>query len=156
MSWAWAPGPVLRRSVYSPALVAFMIRDGDVSLQLSIGLPSLWWVALSWGEPVRPWWGHHHHRGHPRWDGWGGPRIVNNIVINQTTIINVGDIHYGNARHPRAILGLPANKFGREPVRAAAETRYRPETFVPLREAMPKPSAASLLGGASSWPSWPT
>lgn len=146
--WAWAPGPVLRRSVYSPALVAFMIRDGDVSLQLSIGLPGLWWVALSWGEPVRPWWGHHHHRGHPRWDGWGGPRIVNNIVINQTTIINVGDIHYGNARHPRAILGLPANKFGREPVRAAAETRYRPETFVPLREAMPKPSAASLLGGA--------
>lgn len=146
--WAWTPGPIVRRPVYSPALVAFMIRDGDVSVRLSVGLPGLWWVALSWGEPMLPWWGHHKHRGHPRWDGWGGSRVVNNVIINQTTIINVGDIHFHNARHPRAVLGLPAERFGREPVRAAAETRTRQEEFTPLRDGLPKPSRASLLGGA--------
>lgn len=147
--WAWAPGPVVRRSVYSPALVAFLIHDHDVSVRISIGLPGLWWVSLGWGEPVLPWWGHHKHRRHPRWDGWGGPRIVNNVVINKTTIINVGDIHYHNARHPRAILTAPADKFGRERVRITAETRYRHEEFAPLRGEIPvKPSRESLLGGA--------
>jgi len=84
--WAWTPGPVMRRPVYSPALVAFMIRDHDVSVHASMGLPGLWWVALSWGEPVVPWWSHHRHRGHPRWDGWGGPRLVNNVVVNPATV----------------------------------------------------------------------
>ncbi len=146
--WAWSPGPVVRRSVYSPALVAFLIRGHDVSVRISVGLPGLWWVALSWGEPVLPWWGHHKHRRHPRWAGWGGPRVVNNVVIKQTTIINVGDIRYHNARQPRAILTAPADKFGRAPIRATAETRYRHEEFVPAREIPVKPSRESLFGGA--------
>lgn len=147
--WAWAPGPVVRRPIYSPALVAFMIRDGDVSVRLSIGLPGLWWVALSWGEPVLPWWGQHKHRGHPHWVGWGGPRIVNNIVINRTTVINVRDIHYRNARLPRAILTVPADKFGRERFRATVETSYRHENFATIRGDLPiKPSHYSLTGGA--------
>jgi hypothetical protein len=147
--WAWAPGPVVRRPVYSPALVAFMVHDGDVSVRLSIGLPGLWWVALSWGEPVVPWWRHHKHRGHPRWDGWGGPRIVNNVVINQTTIINTGDIRFRNASLPRAILTVPADKFGRERIRATVENRYRHTDFAPVRGELPvKPSRASLFGGA--------
>ena len=147
--WAWAPGPVVRRSVYSPALVAFMIRDHDVSARISVGLPGLWWVALSWGEPVVPWWRHHRYRGHPRWDGWGGPRIVNNVVINQTTVVNLGDIHYHNARMPRAILTVPAAKFGREQIRATVENQYRHTDFAPVRGELPiKPSRASLSGGA--------
>jgi hypothetical protein len=148
--WAWAPGPVVRRSVYAPALVAFLVRGHDVSVRVSVGLPGLWWVALSWGEPVLPWWGHHRHRWHPRWAGWGGPRIVNNVVIKQTTIININEIHYHNARQPRAILTAPADKFGRAPIRATAETRYRQEDFVPVRSEMPvKPVRESLFGGAS-------
>ena len=147
--WAWAPGPVVRRPVYSPALVAFMVRDHDVSVRISVGLPGLWWVALSWGEPVLPWWHRHRHRGHPRWDGWGGPRIVNNVVINRTTIIKVGDIHYQNARLPRAILTVPADKFGRERIRATVENRYRHTDFAPVRGELPvKPTRASLFGGA--------
>lgn len=147
--WAWVPGPVVRRAYYAPALVAFLIRDHDVSVRIGVGLPSLWWVALSWGEPVLPWWGHHRHRWHPRWAGWGGPRIVNNVVVKQTTIINVGDIHYHNARLPRAILAAPADKFGRERFRATAETRYRHDQFVPVRGEMPvKPTRESLYGGA--------
>ena len=147
--WVWAPGPVVRRPVYSPALVAFMIRDHDVSARISIGLPGLWWVALSWGEPVLPWWGPSHYRGHPWWGGWGGPRIVNNVVINQTTVINVDTIHFHNATLPRAILTVPADKFGRERIRATMENRYRYTDFAPVRGELPvKPTRASLFGGA--------
>lgn len=109
----------------------------------------MWWVALSWGEPVVPWWRHHRYRGYPRWDGWGSPRIVNNVVIKQTTVINVGDIHYHNARLPRAVLTVPPDKFGRERIRAGVETRYRHTDFATVRGELPlKPSRASLLGGA--------
>ncbi|MEQ1593239.1 MAG: DUF6600 domain-containing protein [Thiobacillaceae bacterium] len=147
--WAWAPGPVVRQSVYSPALVAFMVRDHDVSVRLSAGLPGLWWVALSWGEPVLPWWSHNSHRGHPRWDGWGGPRIVNNVVINRDANFREGDIHYRNASMPRGILTMPADKFGRERTRATVENHYRSTDFAPVRGELPvKPSRASLLGGA--------
>jgi len=143
--WAWVPGPVVRRPVYSPALVAFMVHGGGVS----IGLPGLWWVALGWGEPVVPWWRHHRYRGHPRWDGWGGPRIVNNVVIQQTTVVNVRDIRYHNASLPRAILTVPADKFGRERVRATVENRYRHTEFAPALGDLPvKPTRASLSGGA--------
>lgn len=147
--WAWAPGPVVRRPVYSPALVAFMVRGHAVSASISIGLPGLWWVALSWGEPVLPWWGRSERRGHPRWAGWGGPRIVNNVVIRQTTVIKAEEIHFHNAGLPHAVLTLPADKFGRERIRPVAETRYRAAEFVPVRGGLPvKPSRASLFGGA--------
>lgn len=147
--WAWAPGPVVRRPVYSPALVAFMIRDHGVSARISIGLPGLWWVALSWGEPVLPWWGAPYRRWHPYWGGWGGPRIVNNVVINRTTVIPAGDIRFHNATLPRAILSVPIDKFGRERVRATVEKRYHHTDFAPVRSELPvKPSRASLFGGA--------
>jgi hypothetical protein len=147
--WAWAPGPVVRRPVYSPALVAFLIRDHGVSARISIGLPGVWWVALGWGEPVLPWWHRHRHVGKPRWDGWGGPRIVNNVVVRQTTVIKVDDIHYRNASLPRAVLRAPADRFGRERIRASAEVREREADLVPLRGELPvKPSRASLFGGA--------
>lgn len=137
--WAWAPGPAVRRPVYSPALVAFMIRDHDVSLRLSVGLPGLWWVALSWGEPVYPWWGRHEHRGHPRWAGWGGPRIV----------IDSGPARYRNAALPRALLTVAPDKFGREPFRATFETRFNHTHFTTVRGDLPiKPSRHNLIGGA--------
>jgi len=147
--WAWAPGPVVRRPVYSPALVAFMVRDHDVAARVGIGLPGLWWVALGWGEPVLPWWGRREYRGHPHWAGWGGSRVVNNVVINQTTVIKTGDIHFHNASVPRAILTVPADKFGRERIRATMENRYRYTDFAPVRGELPvKPARASLFGGA--------
>ena len=147
--WAWAPGPAVRRAVYAPALVAFFIRGHDVSARVSIGLPGVWWVALSWGEPVLPWWGAPYRRGHPYWGGWGGPRIVNNVVINQTTVIKTDDIRFRNASLPRAVLSAPADTFGRERVHASVESRFRDTDFAPLRGELPvKPSRASLLGGA--------
>ncbi|MGE5318733.1 MAG: DUF6600 domain-containing protein [Hyphomicrobiaceae bacterium] len=147
--WAWAPGPLQPQAVYCPALVAFMVRDHDVSVRLSAGLPGLWWVALSWGEPVLPWWGPPHHRGHPWWGGWAGPRIVNDVVINQATVIKVANIHFHNARLPHAVLTEPIDKFGRERVRVTRENRYRYTDLAPVQGELPvKPTRASLFGGA--------
>lgn len=147
--WAWAPGPMVRRPVYSPALVAFMIRDGSFSVRLSVGVPGVWWVALSWGEPVLPWWGPSARRWHPWWGGWGGPRIVNNVVVQQTTVVNVTNIVYRNTSVPRAVLAVPHEKFGRERIHATPEMRLRPADLVPARSDLPvKPTRASLTGGA--------
>src|SRR5262249_5354707 len=54
--WAWAPGPVVVRPVYAPALVAFF-GGPSARVSVSIGGPVVGWVALGWGEPVVPWWG---------------------------------------------------------------------------------------------------
>ncbi len=52
--WAWAPGPIIVRPVYSPALVAFF----GASRRAGRGRrPFVSWVALGWGEPIVPWWG---------------------------------------------------------------------------------------------------
>lgn len=148
-SWAWTPGPPARRPAYSPALVAFMVRDRDASAPPGAGLPGVWWVALGWGEPVLPWWGPPRYRGLPQWGGWAGPRIVNNVVINQTTVIHAGDIHFHNAALPHAVRTVPAGAFGRERVHATADKRYRPADFAPVRGELPvKPTRASLIGGA--------
>ena len=49
--WAWAPGPVVARPIYAPALVAFLGGPG-VSVSVGFGGPVVGWVALGWGEPV--------------------------------------------------------------------------------------------------------
>jgi hypothetical protein len=85
--WGWAPGPIVTRPVYAPALVVFL--GGGV--RLSVGLP-LAWAPLAWGEPIIPWWGRPGYVGRASWDGWGGPRVVNNVVVNNTTIINTQNI----------------------------------------------------------------
>src|SRR5437762_2053287 len=69
--WAWAPGPVVVRPVYAPALVAFF---GAPGVRVAVGTPFVSWVALGWGEPVIPWWGSPRFVGRPWWAGWGGPR----------------------------------------------------------------------------------
>ncbi|MCC6763624.1 MAG: hypothetical protein IT293_03090 [Deltaproteobacteria bacterium] len=110
--WGWAPGPVVARPVYSPALVAFF-GGGGVGVSIGIGTPFVSWVPLGWGEPVVPWWGPRGFVGRPYWGGWGGPRVVNNTVVNNTTIVNVNNIdRYDNVRH-RAVVGVDGNRFGR-------------------------------------------
>jgi len=111
--WGWCPGRVVVRPYYAPALVAFY-GGGGFSIGVSIGAPSVGWVALGWGEPLLPWWGPVGFRGAPRWGGWGGPRVVNNVVIQQKTVIHVRDIqHYQNARVRDAIVAVDRDHFGR-------------------------------------------
>jgi hypothetical protein len=120
--WGWAPGPLVARPVYAPALVAFF---GGPSLRvgISIGGPVLGWVALSWGEPIVPWWGRPGVVREPSWRGWGGPRVVNNVVINNTTVVNVQNINvYRNTSVRNAVVVVNENRFGRGPITAARVT----------------------------------
>jgi len=109
--WAWAPGPVIVRPVYAPALVAFF---GGASVKVAIGVPGVSWVALSWGEPLVPWWGRPQFIGRPTWTGWGGPRVVNNVVVNRTTVVNVTNINvYKNTTVEHAVVAVREDHFGR-------------------------------------------
>ena len=121
--WAWAPGPVVARPVYAPALVAFFGGPG-VSVGISIGGPVVGWVALGWGEPLVPWWGREGFRHRPSWNGWGGPRVVNNTVITNTTVVNVQNINvYRNSNVQNAVVVVNENRFGRGPITSARVAR---------------------------------
>ena len=110
--WCWAPGPVVRHTVYAPALVAFFGAPG-VSVGVSIGGPGVGWVALGWGEPLVPWWGRAGFIHRPWWGGWGGPRCINSRVIHHGTIVTVRDIHhYRNTRVHNALIVVDRDRFG--------------------------------------------
>ncbi|MBI3767085.1 MAG: hypothetical protein HY271_01175 [Deltaproteobacteria bacterium] len=144
--WGWAPGPVVAVPRYSPALVAFF-GGGGVSVGIGVGAPFVSWVALGWGEPIVPWWGPVGFVGHPYWGGWGGPRVVNNVVINQTTIVNARNINrFSNVEGRNAIVGVHRDQFGRGRVEhihiAAAQARQ----LQPVRGQIGvRPVAASLV-----------
>jgi hypothetical protein len=113
--WGWAPGPLVVRPVYAPALVAFV--GPRVGISIGIAGPAVGWVALGWGEPVIPWWGPVGFIGGPRWVGWGGPRIVNNVVISRTTVVHVHEVNvYRNVGVRHAVTVVPRDRFGHGPV----------------------------------------
>ena len=147
--WAWAPGPVVVSAVYAPALVAFFDVGRRSSFAIGIGTPGLAWVALSWGEPVIPWWGGSGFIGRPWWGGWGGPRVVNNVVVRNTQIVNVTNIQFQNVRVHNAVLTAPGGEFGRERLHARPAAAGQLREMRPVRGQVPvKPDPASLVGGA--------
>jgi len=117
--WAWAPGPLVVRPAYAPALVGFFGGPG-VHVGVGIGGPVVGWVALGWGEPLVPWWGRPGFVHVPTWRGWGGPRVVNNLVIDRTTVVNVQTINfYRNAGVQHAVVAVGEGHFGRGPIASA-------------------------------------
>jgi Family of unknown function (DUF6600) len=148
--WAWAPGPVLVRPVYAPALVAFL---GGPGAQVSVGVggPLVGWVALGWGEPCVPWWGRPGFIHRPWWGGWGGPRIVNDVVIQRTTVVNVEQINvYRNTHVRNAVVVVDENRFGHGRITAARVTQVDVRNFHPIHTA-PRvaPTPASYVPTAS-------
>ena len=144
--WAWVPGPVVA-PVYAPALVAFLSNeDGGGG-----GSPDVGWVALGYGEPVIPWWGGAGTVGVAYWSGWGGPRIVNDEVINNTTVINVRNINitrYKNINVANAVVAVDRGHFGRAGAEVVHVARERAERLHPVRGHLEiKPSPASLVAG---------
>jgi hypothetical protein len=148
--WAWAPGPVVVRPVYSPALVVFL--GGPVV----VAVRPLHWAPLGWGEPVIPWWGRSGFVGVATWHGWGGPRVVNNVVVSRTTVVNVTNITvYKNVHVHNAVVGVPADRFGHGAVRPTRVDNARVRELTPVRGALEvKPVAASVMpaGGAAVKP----
>lgn len=146
--WAWAPGPRHVRPVYAPALVAFF-HSGGTTVSISSG-PAVSWVALGWGEPCVPWWGRREFAGRPWWGGWGGPRVVNNTVIQRNTVINnitINNTTYRNLQQRNAVIGVPERDFGRG--RLKDEHRFtglQQKEFAPIGGRHPvRPAAASLV-----------
>lgn len=141
--WAWAPGPVvLQRPVYSPALVAFFGINNRG--------PGLGWVALSWGEPLVPWWGRRGFIGQPCWNGWGGPRVVNNVVVKQTTVVNIKNIVYANNRVSNAVITASPQQFGTGPIHGASNRLTgQGRGMERIRGALPvRPNQLSLVADA--------
>jgi hypothetical protein len=147
--WAWAPGPMVRRAVYSPALVVFF---GEPSVRVAVGSPFVSWVALSWGEPVVPWWGRTGFVGRPWWGGWGGPRVVNNTVINQTTVVNVANINvYRNVNVHNAVVAVNQEQFGRRAVHEARVAQVDVKRLEPVHGALRvTPTAASFVAASGA------
>ena len=159
--WAWAPGPLVARPLYAPALVAFFGAPG-VRVGVSVGAPAVSWVALGWGEPLGPWWGRPGFVGHPHWAGWGGPRVVNNVVVNRTTVVNVNTINvYRNVTVQNAVVAVPQERFGRgapvhevrvahadvhqlQPMRGRLSVTPAPASFAPSSGAAVRPAEAVL------------
>jgi hypothetical protein len=145
--WAWAPGPLVVRPVYAPALVAFF---GAPGVRVGVALPAVSWVALGWGEPVIPWWGSARFVGRPWWAGWAGPRVVNNVVIQRTTVVDVRHITvYNNTRVRHAVVAVREDAFGRRPVREARVSEVDARRLEPVRGALRvKPDASSFVAAA--------
>jgi hypothetical protein len=131
--WAWAPGPVVARPVYVPALVAFFHAPG---VRATVTTPFVSWVALGWGEPVLPWWGRGGFIGRPAWVGWGGPRVVNNVVVARTASVQASDLRvYRNASVHRAVVAVAPERFGRARVEDARVTAIDTRRLTPMRGA---------------------
>lgn len=131
--WAWAPGPVILRPVYAPALVAFFTLSSSVSLSVGIAGPSVGWVALAWGEPLHPWWGRPGFIGVPTWRGWAGPRIVD-VKVHQHT------------KTPRALVAVSEKQFGSGPVRPSRFSPAAPQELKHIGDAHPvRPGPSSLV-----------
>jgi len=129
--WAWTPGPLVVRPVYAPALVVFF---GAPGVRVAVGAPFVSWVALGWGEPVIPWWGGPRYVGHAHWVGWGGPRIVNNVVVQRTTVVNVQNITvYRNVNVNHAVVAVREDAFGRRPVHEARVQEVDVRRLEPVR-----------------------
>jgi len=149
--WAWVPGPVISVAWYAPALVAFYDIGSSLSVSFGFGTPGLAWVSLGWGEPLVPWWGRPGFIGRPWWGGWGGPRVINNVVVRPTTIINITNITYVNSRVNNAVVGAHRERFAKgswrdAPLRLTHTTQTQ---LQPVRGALPvKPEPASLIAGS--------
>jgi hypothetical protein len=144
--WAWAPGPVVRYPVYAPALVAFFNVGPNASAGIST--TGMAWVALSWGEPLMPWWGQPRFIGRPWWGGWGGPRVVNNVVIRDNNV-NVSHITYSNIHVNDAVIVTTNEHFGNGRVHQLPEHVTQPQQLMHVQGALPvKPQPTSLVAGA--------
>src|SRR6185503_8698955 len=93
--WAWAPGRIVERPVYSPALVAFI---GGANFSVSIG-PAVGWVPLGYREPFIPWY-------------TASPTYVRNVnVMHNVTNINTTNIRYVNRTAPSGVTVVSRENF---------------------------------------------
>ena len=121
-AWAWAPGAVVARPVYAPALVAWVGSPGW-SVSLAVGsVAAVGWFPLAPREVFVP--AYKCSTAHLR-------SVNITHVTNITRITGAGDIdvtriRYKHRDHPRAVTVVPA--------RTLAEGRHVGREAVPVRE----------------------
>lgn len=161
--WGWAPGPVVVRPFYAPAVVAWF--GGGIGVSVGIGVPAVSWVALGWGEPLYPWWGPVGFYGSACWYGWGGPRWRHHHGHHDDDDDDYGHGHkgghgkgrgrgrdgdrhgpeqYQNAKEHNAILRTDRNRFGRGPVSGERVPSQQLTSLAPANRELPKPERASF------------
>jgi len=102
-SWAWVPGPIVRRPYYAPALVAF-VGGSSFSVGFSVGVQS--WFPLGPREPYFPW--YHYGDGYLRGVNYTNVRNVRDINAF-VHVTNIESVHYVNRE--RAITAVPTSAF---------------------------------------------
>jgi len=83
------------------------------------------------------------------WHGWGGPRVVNNVVVRNTTVVNVQNINvYRNVSVNNAVVGVSSDRFGRGRVATTRVNAAEVRQLAPVRGAPEvRPVAASVTAG---------
>jgi len=111
-----------------------------------VGVRPVCWAPLAWGEPIVPWWGRPGFVGVATWRGWGGPHVVNNVVVNRTTTVNVTNINvYRNVTVNNAVVGVSSDRFGHHDERPRRIEQAEARQLTPVRGALDvKPVAASV------------
>ncbi|MBI3825912.1 MAG: hypothetical protein HY294_07950 [Candidatus Rokubacteria bacterium] len=137
--WGWAPGPRVIRPAYAPALVAFFGTP-------TIDAPVVSWVALGWGEPVRPWWGSATVVGRPWWGGWGGPRTpvssYTNVPVSHAVVAMRGEQFASRSVHEARMSRVDVHRL--EPVHGRLPVTPEPASFVAATGRAARPTAAAL------------
>jgi len=131
--WVWAPGVIVRRPVYAPALVAFV---GGSHFSVSVGFGSgggVAWFPLAPGEVYRP--AYHASDRYVR-----NVNVTNVHVTNiNVTNVNVTNVRYRNQRVAGAVTAVRSDEF------AGSRSIGRRGVVVPVNEA----SSAHVVGNGA-------
>ena len=137
--WAWAPGRIVARPVYAPAMVAF-IGGSNFSVSVGVGsAPAVAWVPLGWREPYRPWYRASNNH-------------VRNVNITHVTNVNitnnVTNVRLVNRNAPSAVTVVSRENFvaARAVQPAALRVSSRTIAAAPVTKGAPvaAPERASL------------
>jgi hypothetical protein len=139
--WMWAPGRVVARPVYAPALVGWVGRPGW-SVSVSIGtVPAVGWFPLAPREVFVP--AYRHSTAYVR--NVNVAHVTN--VTHITNVTNVTNVNYVNRRIDRAVTVVPAAAVthgqpvarSQVHVRRAELDRHAPASPTPPAAAIPAP-----------------
>jgi hypothetical protein len=119
--WGWCPGPVRARSIYAPALVAF-VGGARWGVSVGIGGGPVGWFPLGYGEPYYP--SYRSSRTYINNVNITNTRITNVNIINNTTINNY---NYAYQHDTRAVTAVPHGAFVNGEAVQHASMRLRPE-----------------------------
>jgi len=138
--WGWVPGPVVRRPVYAPALVAFVGGGNGGSrwgVSVSGGAPGVAWFPLGPGEAYRPTYSQNQ-------------RYVERINVN-ISLNRPGNV-YVNQRVPHAIAVMPEHDFQRGvPIRPGSHADFHDADFgrLPVHAGLPLAPVRESRSGSS-------